>query len=328
MLSRRTVLVVGAGANVLYGFPTGATLIDQIVSGGGSTRRIHSALGDCGFGGQEIDELVEILSRTQFNSIDVFLQHHPTLVDIGRSAIAAVIMWCEDEDRLLRPPSTPGQVLEHWYRELFNVLIRSGEYDSSNLAIITLNYDRSLEQYLFLAVREVTQDDSRAAAAVLQSPFIHVHGALGRLPWMPTSQSDYTRPYAPAPFAHDIRAAANEIRILSEGRATDPVFAEARAVLADAQVIGFLGFGYHPEILRRLGFPDISQQHASLPKPRQPMYHGSTYHLPDRVLHHAREAFFVGPELLVFSQTVFATIVNTPLLAYSRLPDSGVKPLT
>jgi hypothetical protein len=49
-----------------------------------------------------------------------------------------------------------------------------------------------------------------------------------------------------------IALCASSIKIISEGSEDEPELRKARELLNQAEVIYFLGFGYHPENLRRL----------------------------------------------------------------------------
>ena len=121
-------------------------------------------------------------------------------------------------------------------------------FEQNQLSIITFNYDRSFEQFLFLALKNsYGLNDSEAANLLTSVPIVHVHGQLGPLPFEPGG-----RQYA-APFSDDeIRLTAEGIRIAHETAEDDEQFQEAREFLAGARKVCLLGFGYHPANIARL----------------------------------------------------------------------------
>ncbi|HYD46377.1 MAG TPA: hypothetical protein VEA79_14010, partial [Phenylobacterium sp.] len=114
MLAKNTVLILGAGASVNFGLPTGAGLI----------KRIAEALGPASgpMGDQAIAECIRALGPEQarplliaarmiahgvrnFRSIDDMLFTHeetPGVVTVGKLAIAATILRAEHSSTLAR----------------------------------------------------------------------------------------------------------------------------------------------------------------------------------------------------------------------------------
>jgi hypothetical protein len=84
-------------------------------------------------------------------------------------------------------------------------------------------------------------------------PIIHLHGTIGRLPW----QGDSSRPYSRFVTPETIELSAEGIRVIHESTANDATFKAARALLAAADSVIFLGFGYHADNLDRIGFKSI-----------------------------------------------------------------------
>jgi len=80
----------------------------------------------------------------------------------------------------LFPPRNSG-----WYQYLFNSLLVNGEprFSDNKLGIITFNYDRSLEAYLYTVLQDGFSKTPEEAKDILASlPIIHVHGILGKFP--------------------------------------------------------------------------------------------------------------------------------------------------
>jgi hypothetical protein len=73
------------------------------------------------------------------DSVDAFLEHNPNFLDVGKPSIAATLIPHEDPDAI-----QDGD----WYRNLFNAMNAPfAEFENNKLAVITYNYDRSLEFY-------------------------------------------------------------------------------------------------------------------------------------------------------------------------------------
>ena len=87
----------------------------------------------------------------------------------------------ESEANLYTPPGDAGD----WYEYLSERLNPSfDEFEHNKLSIVTFNYDRSLEHYLFTSLRKWHRrsvDDCIEKFAKL--PIIHVYGQLGKIPY-------------------------------------------------------------------------------------------------------------------------------------------------
>jgi hypothetical protein len=257
-----TVLVLGAGASKPYGFPTGGELLQAFCSGISSAGYdiLRDACEHWGTDPRLVDTLRRELPRSNAMSIDAFLERRPKLLAIGKLAIAYILIGSEREDRLSKPPNGES----HWYKYLLSKLTSEPgleRFKDNKLSIITFNYDRSIEHFLFTSLQSMYDaSDQQCREAVEAIPIIHVHGQLGRLPWQAGKTED-TRPYEPPPqdlngtVVHTVRAARG-IRVVSESEGTSEEFDRARRYLCDAKKIVFLGFAYHEQNLRRLGLSE------------------------------------------------------------------------
>jgi hypothetical protein len=307
MIHKKTVLILGAGASVGYGFPTGPKLINKIVANcadmNGESRRLMRLVGaDDGV----VERFLPALKATQLDSIDDFLTHRPAFREVGKLAIAVVLIPCENPVALANPKPD-----DHWYRLLFNHLIDKRGFSGSGLTIITLNYDRSLEQYLYSTVKEEFALTEQQTAEKLGSiPFIHFHGQLGLLPWRRRDVPEGSRVYRPDLDEHALRAAASQIRIVSDfNQDRDVEFTyNVTSSLAEAEVIGFLGFGYNEVVMERFKI-------AELVAPKS--FFGTTYKLPNGRRTQLNQSF--GKiELGDDHQTVKMFIEHSNLLYQSR----------
>lgn len=260
MITRPTTLILGAGASAPFGFPTGDKLTQQVLnltklndSSGRPYGMQHFAPLDLQEG--EILRFHNELLRSGKQSVDAFLEHRSEFVRIGKAAIAAVLIGYENEDALLQPND------KNWYKYLFNQLnTKFDDFDQNKLSVLTFNYDRSLEHYLFTALLNSYGKPVEKCAEKMKSiPIVHLHGDLGELPYFET---DSMRPYTPKVSEYTMRVATKRIKIIHEGFDNAPQFEIAKKILSQSEVICFLGFGYHPTNLQRLGWNGSTFPHG------------------------------------------------------------------
>jgi hypothetical protein len=247
MITTPTVLVLGAGASHPYGFPTGERLKREIC-GTFSGPDTPAALLLCPqTGHHKFFEFREAFLRSGQPSIDAFLQYRPNFLEVGKLAIAYCLIPYENELHLYQmcDPDRGGD----WYQYLSVKLDAPFEkFGENRLSIITFNYDRSLEHYLLNALQNShAQRPEEYAKALAKIPIIHVHGQLGRHPYPQPGCRQYS------PHLQDYRAASEAaagITLLHEE--TSGSLEQARQLLAAAERIGFLGFGYHSLNIERI----------------------------------------------------------------------------
>jgi hypothetical protein len=228
MLANSTTLVVGAGASVPLGYPTGAELRDWIIDGRG--------MDDWDDSESERDRkrLNWRLARSLIPSIDAFLaeDENEDLRGWGVLCIAGALLPCEALKKG-RPPA--------WLQMVFNVIRgRQDEDHKHPLRIVTFNYDLSIEYFLFhafLASYKLSEKDARTMMD--QSvQVIHVYGQLGQI-----VELGGDREYGGEITKSAVSVASKGLKII--GRAPDdPIFNEAHQAIVDAEFLGILGFGY------------------------------------------------------------------------------------
>jgi hypothetical protein len=252
VVKRPTVLILGAGASAPFGFPSGRELRDKITTGlRKEVNQLFQLLVAAGFKAELITGFRDKLLRSGQPSVDVFLEHQPDFVVVGKTAIAASLTPLEDEDRLFG-----GK--DNWYEYLFSKLGPSMLEDvaPSRLSVITFNYDRSLDHFLYTALRNAYDLSPEKAAkyVLVGTPIVHVYGELGGLPSLGGGPG--VRSYQPVEPANAVDAAkltSKAIKIMYEGGSDDNLaLGQAQKLVREAQVICFLGFGYLQENLKRL----------------------------------------------------------------------------
>jgi hypothetical protein len=253
VLTAKTVFVLGAGASAPYGFPTGGALLTSLLGMKRKARENptlplspYECLLDAGFPQSRINGFLNALGDSGRWSVDAFLEHRTEFLEVGKAAMAAGLLPRETHDVLF---SQATGSREHWYQYMFNKLNASfDELERNDVAFLTFNYDRSLEYYLTTAIQNTYgKSFAEAAAKVAKLRIIHLYGDLGAL-----EEANAQRWRSqPAWDGAAVKAAASRIHIIhsSDG---DKEFAVGRYFLEHAQVICFLGFGYHPINVGRL----------------------------------------------------------------------------
>ncbi|MFH1672752.1 MAG: hypothetical protein ABIF87_04935 [Pseudomonadota bacterium] len=244
MIARPTVLILGAGSSSHLGYPLGAELIANLCRLRAAKQTIDLP---ATYTREQLEAFLLRLSRSAHYSIDAFLETVPESAALGKYLIAHQLKHLEELDRLF-PPNRPG-----WYQYFFNELLVEGkpEFEKNRIEVVTFNYDRSLEAYVHTVLQYRFQLSEKDATAVLeQIPIVHVHGILGGFP---------STPYRPEASVDELTAISEQIQIIHEIRDRpdgfcNDSFARANEMLQGAERIFFLGFGFHPDNVRRFRF--------------------------------------------------------------------------
>lgn len=248
MITKPTVLVLGAGASQPYRYPTGKELIQNIISNiEVNSSLVHRLLVFSGYNYTDLRTFKTFLSRSSQPSIDAFLERHQAFVDVGKLAITAALSEKENIDYLYDDR-------DNWYQHLFQAMDGTliDDFKRNKLSVVTFNYDRSLDTFLFESLKHSHFiKDGSAAEAVLSIPIIHLHGQLGSLSWQ---NNEFYRAYGNNVDLNNLKKSSTSIKIIYETSFDkDENFIKAKKLIGEAEQIYFLGFGYHPDNLHRLG---------------------------------------------------------------------------
>ncbi len=279
MITKPTVFVLGAGASIEYGFPSGWGLVQRICAAS-EDKEVCALLEKLDPGRLDIKHFASSLRKSAKLSVDAFLEHQgPTMLDIGKFMIAAALVPCENEDNLFATGGSPG-----WYRLLFEKMNCSFERFSQNqVRFITYNYDRSLEHFLTNALaKSYGKSLSQAYAAMRKIQIVHVHGCLGNY----EVEQREGRAYLPELEVYAVREAARGIKIVHEDMQNTQELKDAREALGWAKQIFFVGFGYDCINIARL-------EPQSWVKPEK-VISGTTYGLNRDRRNKAIRALMVG----------------------------------
>ncbi len=254
MINVPTAFVLGAGASMDYGFPSGRGLLMSLCRElRNENSKLTLTLYDLRFPINIINDFCKALDLSMLQSVDAFLEQRPEFMEVGKAAIAAALIPHEDPAQFARKES------QRWYEYLFNRMVSSkSDFHKNRVSFITFNYDRSLEYFLLNVIKNTYGINDLESSKILSAiPIIHVHGQLGSLPIL----SDKGRAYKTL-LRHDIlQQCIPEINIIHESVDNNPVFSQARDLLFRAEKICFLGFGYHPINIERLKIKELLKTH-------------------------------------------------------------------
>ena len=247
MLTKQTTFVLGAGASVPFGFPTGLQLSKIMVEGLQPEGEVFNVLEKyCDFSDADIAAFKSAFFYSGKNSVDAFLEHRTEFMAIGKAAMASVLLKYEIPEDLFRFEN-------NWLRYLYdrmNSVFK--DFGQNKLSIITFNYDRTVEEFFNTSLRNTYANlkEEDYVIALSKVPIIHLHGRLGNLNY----QGKHSRAFSPLINAHTTNLATENIKIIHE---VTQDFSRAKKLLADAEQVFFLGFGYNPKNMERLGMGAI-----------------------------------------------------------------------
>jgi hypothetical protein len=255
MIDRSIVFVLGAGASMPYGLPSGAQL-RQMLCGMANTEdkftQLLPTIADVY--AANITDFARQFQRSNIASIDAFLAKRGEYTEIGKLCIAALLCDRERSDSVIPPP-----VEDDWYSHLWNLLVRDArspvDLAQNHVKFVSFNYDRSLEYFLHISAKNTFGASDEVAETALRGiDILHVYGELGRFNHLPRSNS---RQYFETLNSQWLQIAAAGIQVMPEARENSPPFNQARDWCAQADVIAFLGFGFDHLNLTRLGLPAV-----------------------------------------------------------------------
>ena len=252
--SATNVLILGAGASKHYDFPLAADIVRRVRA---NTDSMTGRLGQLEIDQEIYERVVARLLSSGCTSVDQFAEYldNPADILVAKSLVAYHVAIFETRASL--SADRPGG---HWYELLANHLIgvELDSFPQRDIAIITFNYDRSLEQYLLDCLGSrfgERHSQTEVRDAFQRLPLIHIYGRLGHLPGFGTGSSRSERPYEPIRGGAELQSATAGMHMLRELR-DHPRRGQreaARECLGAAQGrVSFLGFAYAQENLEAL----------------------------------------------------------------------------
>lgn len=265
-IKKRTVIVLGAGASISSGLPSGQALVKRIIQdiSGGRPNQVAKWIGAPA---DAIEEIARKLPLSATSSIDDWLVKYPRLLPVGKALICHAINSFEHPVYLRGGggPATDDKWMFDLWNRMKDGLTKVDQLDRNSVVFVTFNYDRSLEAFLFDAISNSFDcPEEEAIKAIRRIRIIHVHGQSGFLPWQKKTAEQVENVYSPK-GEHDEGAwqlaskCAPLIRLVRED--TRDFAAEmACQVLATAEQVAFLGMGYHESNLAKLKYSEDQPQ--------------------------------------------------------------------
>lgn len=258
MFNRKTTLILGAGASVDFGYPTGEKLIEEIINYKLSDEEKAFSLTS-----QIISQLKPFqtrLKQMQPLSIDTFLSYYPQFEEIGKFCIASILLKKESENRFLTKKN-------NWYKFLVDALITGCKNpddiikNTEKLSIITFNYDVSLEYYLISRLKQIEFFKDSIDKFFEELKIYHVYGKLGCFPEFENNLNyknygDVIRnPYGCC-MLEDIYKYSKNIQIVGEKKWNSNEIPEYIVKIRDeiktSPNLYILGFGFYKENMELL----------------------------------------------------------------------------
>ena len=259
-----TIFIIGAGAGVPYGFPTGDQLIHKISSSFLSIYETTIVRYDTPTSGKvkldEAQKFVTALSNSRDKSIDAFLETSFTFSKVGKEAILLTLLNYErqyDKQKIKRDTSNDWI---YWINQYILEFCKGNKgfekYNAEpNISFLTFNYYRLLEAILFESLTNKYSPYSKEVEQVLRKLQIyHVYGTLGNLPWQDMRNilqfgESLTNRYA------DLETYTRNLKLIQEREKDEEHEKLVNEIISKAKRIFFLGFGYSEENLEILNIP-------------------------------------------------------------------------
>lgn len=287
MFSPKTVFVLGAGASHDLKLPTGEELRTDLMGVLERDGQNHcfrneqfnrSVMNLCGREDANwtvpfqryLDVAVQIrYALPMAVSIDNLLHTHRNdqlMIRMGKLAIATSILEKEAQSYLCpQEPRRRGGVevavtntermAKSWYLPLMRLLVTGRTLEElgrifENIAFVVFNYDRCLEHFLVNAVINYFNVDPRTAIdTVNRITIIHPYGQVGHFVWQDGAKDSVTSSFGNA--EGKLIEIADQLLTFTES-AEEGVVRETRALVAGAETLVFMGFGFLPQNMELL----------------------------------------------------------------------------
>jgi hypothetical protein len=252
--------MLGAGASHPYGFPLGPDLKRLVIEcyKGDKPHAAH-LYNTTDFDKAAAIEFITALQRSGLSSVDAFLERRPPFLDIGKATMGIELLIKEGTSDLWQEGS-------NWLTYLYGYMVGNSleEFAENRVSFVTFNYDRVVEHFLHTSLFNTFGKSIVETAMIVQEiPIVHLHGRLGSLPWQGApGVVPYGGPTIDKPVMETL---LREIKVVHEditdGR--DREFTRAKELLAAADRIYLLGFGFGGRNVERLGLRDLEAGRAN-----------------------------------------------------------------
>lgn len=271
---RKNVFVIGAGASTDFNLPTGDELkkiisseldieVDKVnsVKALKGNETIAFAMeqlehSNCNFG-----DLLEKALSISYNmhsavSIDNYLDSHSDdaeLIQIGKLAITSSISNAERGSPLYRLNNSKNvshelldDISNSWLGELFKILSEKRPYDEfidalKNITFISFNYDRCIHQYFYHVANKFYRKEKGEHCKIVNAlKIIYPYGSIGDFVMNSNGQTNYGEGLN----VSDLIGRAKHLKTFTESVGAN-IGESIHSAFSEADVVMFLGFGYH-----------------------------------------------------------------------------------
>jgi hypothetical protein len=253
-----TVFVIGAGANVEIGMPSGKELkehIEEILNFDSIFEKRRQKSSDVFFAMRNIfqtdQQTKDIASRIKEAmpisiSIDNYIDAHRLdygIADAGKIAIVATIIAAEKNSYLFKKDRFKEELTKSWYPLFFQKITEHCEINQfierlKNISFIIFNYDRCFEDFMIHALDAYYKIGKESAINLVnRMNIIHPYGIVGNLDKISLGydiNSSHLRG-----LSQNIRTFAEESEETKKERTA------IKQLIDKANRIIFLGFAYH-----------------------------------------------------------------------------------
>jgi len=271
----KQVIITGAGASIPYYFPSGNKLFKNITENFYSyANKYYSENVNFINNGKEIElprikKYIESLQGISGITIDKYLNINRHYLELGIESICAEILRFEKES----VNSMNASIDCDWYTYLFSKMLDGldtieeieNEFDN-NLSIITFNYDRSFENFIYNNLYKILcgteLDDNKIKEIVNKLPVTHVYGKVGFLPWQKNvasqeivnfgGNSDY--------FYADAKVIKKHVNVIYQSRMENEQIINAKKQISEADRVLFIGFGFDKSNIDVLDLPNLLEK--------------------------------------------------------------------
>lgn len=258
---QKTVLITGAGFSMPYGYPSGRSLVSDIIKSYKAGHKLH--------------HLSQQLHDSSWESIDRFINEQNKLGqrDIAKSAIEAItyqILRAEEES-LTKDVESSQDIVKF-------LLNKIDESDYENITVITFNYDRYLEYKLYKMLSLRHKDNVKAMSVLKKLKVIHMHGRM-----IPFSENDLDGYDTLKIVPYGVETHCNTRNLIPEALTqfkkmcvdfahkdfktvdsdADERTEDAKSAIKSAQRVFFLGFGFDKKNMEKLGITPENCHHWS-----------------------------------------------------------------
>jgi hypothetical protein len=273
MINNDTVFILGAGASMPYGYPSGNDLRKMIV------KNFSNLCGRISnnerFGPpllESASEFSRVFNFSSTQSIDLFLSRNPKFSEIGKLAIILCILHYEERSKFREEAPINDQ---DWYSYLFQKMTLENkeadgwkDFKNNKVSFITFNYDRSLEHFLHESLSNsfANASQDQISDQINNLSIHHVYGKICLLPWETRvnkeiipylATGDDTSEYY---FSRRVYKLIPNIKVINERSKVNTE--RLIQCIKKAKKVFILGFGFAPENIDILKLDSVlSQNH-------------------------------------------------------------------